>query len=137
MYEYPITYSKPKSLTPYLFISYGGVDYNINKIYPANNSIMLSVKLNYGSLSNTGFTAVAQAKSPVQVGAIKYSYLAIDQLFPYFSAFQLMSTTFTGLNGVTSFNHRWSGTPIIAIYLYGFTYEIYPYNNPQTVGLHW
>lgn len=69
-----------------ILFSYQSVEYNLNKIYSFNNSLLLYVNLYSSSASTSGFTAVAITPSATELNLIKYSYLVIDPAFPYMSA---------------------------------------------------
>lgn len=126
-----ITFQTVKSTTYRTILSFHSLDYDLNTIYTANQSLLLNITL-YTSLSSTsGFTALAETISASQLRTIKYSYFVLDSLFPYYSSFSFVLVSFPNKNYYFNFNHP-AVSPKFAVFLRGFNYEVIPETSTST-----
>lgn len=127
-YTYAVTYRVTKSLWSRVMISYNSVDYDLNRKYTGNGTLLLNIDLSLYSSSNTGFTALAQTITYYQLKMIKYSYFVMDNSFPYFSSFTLNLVAYSSKNSCSSVNHA-ATNPKFVIFLRNLNFEIYPYSS--------
>lgn len=133
-----ITYKTAKTTLPLVTISYNSVDYDLNKKFTTNASLLLNINLYTALSSTTGFTALAEVITTYHLKSIKYSYLVMDPVFPYFSSFSFKFINFPIKDTFISLDHP-AAAPIFAIFLWGLNYEVDPSSliSTELFGFHW
>lgn len=131
-YTCSITYKKAKSTSsPLRLISYHTVDYDLNRIFTYNSTLLLNINLYISTSTNTGFIALAEVMTTYHLKLIKYSYFVIDPLFQYFSSFNFTFVSFPNKNSYYTINHS-ALNPVFAIFLWGLNYQINPSSSVST-----
>lgn len=125
-YTCSITYKTAKSTSsPMRLLSYHTVDYDLNRIFTYNSTLLLNINLYISTSTNTGFIALAEVLTTYHLKLLKYSYFVIDPLFPYFSSFDFKFVSFSNRNSYYTINHS-ALNPIFAVFLWGLNCEVYP-----------
>ena len=130
-YTCSITYKKAKTTLPLKLLSYHTVDYDLNKIFTYNSTLLLNINLYTSTSTNTGFIELAEVMTTYHLKLIKYSYFVIDPLFQYFSSFDFKFVSFSNKNSYYTINHL-ALNPIFAVFLWGLNYEVYPSSSVST-----